>query len=113
MQFRGHSLPVHQSMSVSWALLCPISSAKSAYAISFDYWPWNVSLPSGASLRNGMIDRVECQYTTVLLLEESIPPVSLKVSMSLRSRERLSPRTQTTERKKIEKTHCILLEFIE
>ena len=27
MQFRGHSLPVHQSMSVSLALLCPISSA--------------------------------------------------------------------------------------
>ena len=27
MQFRGHSLPVHQSMSVSWALPCPISSA--------------------------------------------------------------------------------------
>ena len=27
MQFRGHSLPVHQSMSVPWALPCPISSA--------------------------------------------------------------------------------------
>ena len=27
MQFTGHSLPVHQSMSVSWALPCPISSA--------------------------------------------------------------------------------------
>ena len=27
LQFRGHSLPVHQSMSVSWALPCPISSA--------------------------------------------------------------------------------------
>ena len=28
MQFRGHSLPVHQSMSVSWDFLpCPISSA--------------------------------------------------------------------------------------
>ena len=40
MQFRGHSLPVHQSMSVSWDFLpCPISSAKSAHAISFDYWP--------------------------------------------------------------------------
>ena len=43
MQFRGHSLLAHQSMSVSWAFLpCPISSAKSAH--------WNVSLPSGASL---------------------------------------------------------------
>ena len=26
-QFTGHSLPVHQSMSVSWVLPCPISSA--------------------------------------------------------------------------------------
>ena len=39
MQFTGHSLPVHQSMSVSWALPCPISSAKSTHTISFDYWP--------------------------------------------------------------------------
>ena len=39
MQFTGHSLPVHQSMSVSWALTCLISSAKSTHAISFDYWP--------------------------------------------------------------------------
>ena len=39
MQFTGHSLPVHQSMSVSWALPCPISSAKSTHVISFDYWP--------------------------------------------------------------------------
>ena len=39
MQFTGHSLPVHQSMSLSWALPCPISSAKSTHAISFDYWP--------------------------------------------------------------------------
>ena len=39
MQFTGHSLPVHQSMRVSWALPCPISSAKSTHAISFDYWP--------------------------------------------------------------------------
>ena len=39
MQFRGHSLPVHQSMSVSWALPCPILSAKSAHVIFFDYWP--------------------------------------------------------------------------
>ena len=40
MQFRGHSLPVYQSMRVSWDFLpCPISSAKHAHAISFDYWP--------------------------------------------------------------------------
>ena len=34
IQFTGHSLPVHQSMSVSWALPCPISSAKSTHALS-------------------------------------------------------------------------------
>ena len=39
MQFTGHSLLVHQSISVSWALPCPISSAKSTHAISFNYWP--------------------------------------------------------------------------
>ena len=40
MQFTSHSLPVHQSMSIPWDFLpCPISSAKPAYAISFDYWP--------------------------------------------------------------------------
>ena len=40
MQFTGHYLPVYQSMSVSWDFLpCPISSAKHAHAISFDYWP--------------------------------------------------------------------------
>ena len=39
MQFTDHSLPVHQSMSVSSALPCAISSAKSTHAISFDYWP--------------------------------------------------------------------------
>ena len=50
MQFTGHSLPVHQSMSVSWAFLpCPISSAKPTYAISSHNCHWNVSLPSGAS----------------------------------------------------------------
>ena len=40
MQFTGHSLPVHQSMRVPWDFLpCPISSAKPANTISFDYWP--------------------------------------------------------------------------
>ena len=68
MQFTGHSLPVHQSMSVPWDFLpCPISPAKPAYAISFDYWHWNVSLPSGASLWNGMFGRVEGQNTTCFL----------------------------------------------
>ena len=65
MQFTGHSLLVHQSMSVPWDFLpCPISSAKPAYAISSHNCHWNVSLPSGASPRNGKFGRVEGQNTT-------------------------------------------------
>ena len=40
MQFTGHSLPMHKSMSLPWDFLpCLISSAKSAHVISFDYLP--------------------------------------------------------------------------
>ena len=41
MQFTGHSLPVHQSMSVPWDFLylAPFHQPNPAYAISFDYWP--------------------------------------------------------------------------
>ena len=41
MQFTGHSLPVHQSMSVPWDFFClvPFHQPNPAYAISFDYWP--------------------------------------------------------------------------
>ena len=46
-------------------LPCPIFSAKPAYAISSHNCHRSVSLPSGASLWNGMFDRVEGQYTTV------------------------------------------------
>ena len=60
MQFRGHSLPVHQSMSVPWDFLpCPISLAKPAYAISSHNCHWNVSLPSGASPWHGKFGWVE------------------------------------------------------
>ena len=72
MQFRGHSLPVYQSMSVPWDFLpCPISSAKHAYAISSHNCHWNVSLPSGASPWNGKFGWVEGQNTTVSLGEWS------------------------------------------
>ena len=65
MQFTGHSLPVHQSMSVPWDFLpCPISLAKHAYAISTHNCHWNVSLPSGASPWNGKIGQIEGQNTT-------------------------------------------------
>ena len=45
-------------------LPCPISSAKSADAISSHNCHRNVSLPSSASLWNSMFGRVEGQYTT-------------------------------------------------
>ena len=50
MQFIGHSLLVHQSMTVHGILPRPILSAKSADAISSHNCHRNVSLPSGASL---------------------------------------------------------------
>ena len=49
-------------------LPCIIFSAKPAYAISSHNCHRNVSLPSGASLWNGMFGRVEGQYTTHLVL---------------------------------------------
>ena len=51
MQFRGHSLPVHQSMSVPWEFFyhVPFHQPISAHAISSPNCHWNVSLPSGAS----------------------------------------------------------------
>ena len=74
MQFRGHSLPVYQSMSVPWNFLpCPISSAKHAYTISSHNCHWNVSLPSGASICNGKFGLVEGQNTTVLLSLPLLP----------------------------------------
>ena len=65
MQFTGHSLPVHQSLTVHGILPCPILSTKPAYAISSHNCHRNMSRPSGASLWNGMFGRVEGQYTTI------------------------------------------------
>ena len=45
-------------------LPCPVFSAKPAYVISSHKCHRNVSLPSGASLWNGMFGQVEGQYTT-------------------------------------------------
>ena len=41
MQFTSHSLPVNQSMSVTWDFfyLVPFHQPNPTYAISFDYWP--------------------------------------------------------------------------
>ena len=67
MQFTGHSLPVHQSMSVPWEFLpCPTSSVKPANAISSHNCYWNMSLPSGASPWNGKFGRAEGQNTTII-----------------------------------------------
>ena len=65
MQFRGHSLPVHQSMSVSWDFyLVPFHQPNPPTRSLSITGHWNVSLPSGASLWNGMFGRVEGQNTT-------------------------------------------------
>ena len=63
---------VHRSLSYGASvyectmgfLPCPIFLAKAAYAISSHNCHRNVSLPSSASLWNGMFGRVEGQYTT-------------------------------------------------
>ena len=55
MQFTGHSLPVHPSVSVPWDFtLCHIVSEARLRR-------WNMQLPR---LWNGMSSRVEGQYTT-------------------------------------------------
>ena len=56
MQFTGHSLPVHQSMSVPWdffSLSHFISQILPTRFLSIT-GHWDVSLPSGASLWNGI-----------------------------------------------------------
>ena len=69
MQFRGHSLPVHQSMSVSCDFyLVPFHQPNPPTRSLSITGHWNVSLPSGASLWNGMFGRVEGQNTTILKL---------------------------------------------
>ena len=68
MMFRGHSLPLHQSMSVSWAFyLVPFHQPNPPTQSLSITGHWNVSLPSGASLWNGMFARAEGQNTTVQL----------------------------------------------
>ena len=64
MQFRGHSLPVHQSMSISGDFyLVPFHQPNPPTRSLSNTGYWNVSLPSGASLWNGMFGRVEGQNT--------------------------------------------------
>ena len=72
MQFTGHSLLVHQSMSVPWdffTLSHFISQIPPTRFLSITSH-WDVSLPSGASLWNGISARVEGQNTTQVKLSE-------------------------------------------
>ena len=74
MQFTGHSLSVHQSMSVPWEFfyLVPFRQPISAHAISSHNCHLNVSLPSGASPWNGIFGRVEGQNTTLAIISRYI-----------------------------------------
>ena len=66
MQFRGHSLPMHQSMSVPWEFyLVPFHQPNLPTRSISITGHWNVSLPSGASFWNGKFGRVEGQNTTL------------------------------------------------
>ena len=65
IQFTGHSLPMRQSMRVSWDFyLVPFHQPSPPTRSLSITCHWNVSLPSGASLCNGMLTRVEGQNTT-------------------------------------------------
>ena len=68
IQFTGHCLPVHQSMSVPWEFffyLVPFHQPISAHAISSHNCHQNVSPPSGVSPWNGIFGRVKGQNTTI------------------------------------------------
>ena len=83
MQFTGHSLPVHQSMSVPWDFfyLVPFHQPNPPTRSLSITGHWNMSFPSGASLWNGMFGRVEGQNTTITLCE--VPFQNTKISLVL------------------------------
>ena len=67
MQFTGHSLPVHHSVAARWDLhLVPYYQPSWPARFLSITGHWDVSLPSGASLWNGMFGRAEGQYITFL-----------------------------------------------
>ena len=66
MHFRGHSLPVYQSMSASWAFyLVPFHQPNPPTQSLSIAGHWNVSLPSNVLSWNGMFARAEGQNTTL------------------------------------------------
>ena len=76
MQFPGHSLPVHWSMSVPWDFTLSHIVSQVRLRISSHYCHRNVSLPSCVSLWNGMFGRVEGQYTT-LTVSSTVQDISI------------------------------------
>ena len=83
MQFRGHSLPVHQSMSVSWDFyLVPFHQPNLPTRSLSITGHWNVSLPSGASLWNGMFGWVEGQNTTIFYSFKCISNMAVRIKFS-------------------------------
>ena len=93
MQFTDHSLLVHQSMSVPWDFYLVHFFSKPAYVISSQNCHRNVSFPSGASLWNGMLGRVDGQYTTQCLRRADVSPcwsANVGVSMWRCSKEKVA-----------------------
>ena len=67
MQFRGHSLPVRQSMRVSWDFLArPISSANFGPRDFLSKLPLECVTSFRCITLNGILGRVEGQNTTPL-----------------------------------------------
>ena len=65
MQFRGHSLPVRQSMRVSWDFLaCPILLANFRPRDFLSQLPLECVTSFRFIILNGILGRVEGQYIT-------------------------------------------------
>ena len=81
MQFTGHSLPVHQSMSVPWEFFLPrpISSANFHPRDFLASLPLECVTPFRCITLNGIFGRVEGQNTTLLYYMKSVGIISLSV----------------------------------
>ena len=70
-----------KAMNCGIVVPCPILLAKSTYAISSHNCHRNVSLPSGASLWNGIFARAVGLYITQFYLTYSLDPISYYCSL--------------------------------
>ena len=68
MQFIGHSLPVHQSMSVPWEFFFTLSH----FVSQFPPTPLECATSFRCITLNGIFGRVEAQNTTVVLAEHKV-----------------------------------------